>query len=133
MHHGCFVKASGNDVSGRLVRLDVAGQNCIQHLVGRQAILVLLVSTQFSARWARDDSRGDRVFYAPQGIIGIALMRHGEYLGFENVFYDCIATRHVAVECAIARCHFALIACRQHDAAEFVGQRHQQGATDTGL
>ena len=50
-----------------------------------------------------------------------------------DVLDDGEATGRVAVERGVADGHLALVACRQHQPAELVGQRHEQHPADAAL
>ena len=67
------------------------------------------------------------------GIVDVAPARQPEDRGLEQVLDHGEAAGHVAVQRAVAGGHLALVAGGQHDAAELVGQRHQQHAADARL
>ena len=126
-------KAVGHDVCRVLVVLHVALDDGIQHLVLGQAVLVLLVGAQLGTGRTGDDALGDGVAAGAIRVVGIAPPRQPEHHGLDHILDDGKAARHVAVQRAVAGGHFALVARGQHDAAEFVAQRHQQRAPDAGL
>src|SRR5215471_16379899 len=55
------------------------------------------------------------------------------YQHFRDVLDDGEPPRHVAVEGRVAHAILALVAGRQHEPAELVGERHQEVAADAGL
>ena len=68
-------KAGAHDVFQRLIVLHVALDNGIQHLVGRQAVLVGLVRPQLGTGRAGNDALGDGVGTHAIGVVGIAPAR----------------------------------------------------------
>ena len=66
-------------------------------------------------------------------VVDVAPARQPEDQCLEHVLDHRKAAGHVAVQRAVAGGHLALVAGGQHDAAELVGQRHQQHAADAGL
>jgi hypothetical protein len=69
----------------------------------------------------------------PYGSLALRQRARRNTSGLGQVLDDGKTTGHVAIQRAIAGGHFALVARGQHNAAKFVGQRHQQRAADAGL
>ena len=96
------------------------------------AFLILLVGPQFGRRRAGQDASRDHLALTT---VGLRVFPGAESIDqrFRHVLDHCEAARHVAVQRAVAGGHLALVAGGQHDRAELVRQRHQQGAADARL
>src|SRR5574343_47167 len=123
----------GDQRGHALVVFHVALDDGVQHLVFGQAVLVLLVRTQFGAGRPGDDALGDRVAAGAVGVVLVAPARQRKHPGLEHVLDHREPAGHVAVEGAVAGRHLALVAGGQHDRPGLVGQGHQKRAADAGL
>ena len=115
---------------------DQTGENIIEHRIGRQRILVLLVVAQFGRRRLGDDIFGDHHTIGPQRTIGlpaIAQMTQAEDLHFVEIIDRIEAAIHVAINGRIAHRHFRLVAGGHQHGTEFVRYRHEQSATHAAL
>ncbi|ETC87142.1 hypothetical protein XHC_3373 [Xanthomonas hortorum pv. carotae str. M081] len=113
--------AGRNDVVARLLLIDVATQDPVEHVVRRQRILVGLVVAQLGRRRARNHCRRNHRRTAH----GIAPFGQAEHLGLVQVLERGIAAAHVAVDGGVTHRVLALVAGGQQQPAELVGQRHQ--------
>ena len=105
----------------------VAFHDAVQHIIGRQAVLVGLVGTQLGRGRPGDDALGND--------LAVAVAPDGQAVdqGLGHVLDDGEAAGHVAVQRAIAGGHLGLVARGQHQAAGLVGQGHQQRAAHPRL
>ena len=119
--------AGGDDLAGRFVVFHVAFHDAVQHIIGRQAVLVGLVGTQLGRGRPGDDALGND--------LAIAVAPDGQAVdqGLGHVLDDGEAAGHVAVQRAIAGGHLGLVARGQHQAAGLAGQGHQQRAAHPRL
>ena len=111
----------------RAVLLDVGLEDRVEHLVGRQRVLVRLVGPELGRGRARERALGDR------GRTPVAVPREPVDHGLVDVLQHREAARRVAVERAVAHRGLALVAGREHEPAELVRQRHQVVAADARL
>ena len=126
-------EALGDQVAAGEALLDVAFQNCVEDVVGRETVLVDLAGAEFGARGFLDRvERNDFAAGSGRGG-GVDPPGQGEDLGFEYVTDHGETAAHVAVECAIAHGHFALVAGGEEEGAKFIGERHHEDAADAGL
>ena len=61
------------------------------------------------------------------------MSRQPEDVGLVDVLQQCEPARHVPVERRVADRQLGLVAGRDHEPAELVGERHQQHAADARL
>jgi len=125
----CFVVAERHDVGGRHVVFDVHLENRVEHLVGRQRLVVTLVGAQFGRRRLVDDLVGDH-FSAGTTIDVVAQFVHRQ---LEHVLDDGIAAHRIAVQREVANGHLALVSGGENHPTVLVRQSHHDGATDTAL
>ncbi len=134
--HHRLVMAARDDLGHRHLALDQALQDVVEHLVGRQRVLVGLVGLQLGARRLGDDALGHdparSAPAAPRPVL-VAPARQREHRHLVDVLQHRVAAAHVAIERGIARRHLRLVAGRQHHPAEFVGKRHQRHAAGARL
>ena len=95
--------------------------------------MIGLVGAQLGAGRARDDAFGDGALACAVRVVLVAPLAEFENRRFCQIFDHSKATSHIAIECAVARGHFAFVAGGQHNRAEFIRQRHEQCATNAGL
>ena len=123
-------KPSRDDRRDRRVVLDVALEDRVEYVVGRQALVVALVGSQLGRRRLFEHVGGNDVatgaFVAPTG------EREHERLG--NVADHREPTGRVAVQRGVADGDLALVAAGQHRRPpELVRQGHHQHAADAAL
>src|SRR6185436_3390297 len=82
----------GHDFTGTAVMFDIGLEDAVEHVIGRQRILVGLVGTQFRRRRPGDDALRNHAAEA----VAVMAKPVDERLG--NVLQHAEATRHVAIE-----------------------------------
>src|SRR6266851_5400271 len=107
--------------------LDVGLQNSVQDIVGRQAVLVLLVGTQLRRRSLVDGRPGNQF---PLAVNPVRQCVHHQFWHIGN---DGKASRHVSVQCAVADGEFRFVAGAQNHRSKLVGERHQVISADASL
>ena len=125
--HGREVEARARDLLGRQVALHVALDHDVEHLVGRQRVLVRLVGRELRRRRAVDHALRDHEALAVAPV-GNAIDQR-----LHDVLDDREPAGHVAVERGVARGHLALVARGDDDGARLVRKRHEQRAADARL
>src|SRR5690606_1806979 len=77
-----LVEAGGDDLAARLLAVDVTAQDAVEHVVGRERILIKLVGAQLRRGRPRDHRRGDHLA-AVRGTAadGVTPAREFEHLG----------------------------------------------------
>ena len=128
LHH-LGVEAGGDDLVGAQFFLDVPVEDRLQHVVGRQRVLVGLVGAQLGRRRLGDGVAG--MISRPALLVDVLGQLVDRGLG--HVADDRQPAAHVAVERAVADGQLALVAGGQQQAAELVRQGHQDLAADAGL
>ncbi len=128
--------ALGRQLLGAEIALDQALQHGVEHWIGRQRILVLLVGPELGRGRLGDDAFGDHL--APRAQRALRQMRVApaaelEHRGLVDVFQDVVAAGHVAVERGVAHGHLGLVARRHHHGAQLVRNRHQGNAAGAAL
>src|ERR1035437_3957900 len=121
--HYRWIETCSDDVLNALIVFHVALQDDVQHFVGWQTVLILLIGSQLGTWRTGDDALGDRVHPRAVRVVCVAPLRQFEHRGFHQVLDHRKATCHVTVQSAVARGHLALVARGQHDGAELVGQQ----------
>ena len=128
--------ALGHDIGDAHFFFDEPFEDRVQHLIGRQRILILLVLAQFGGRRFYENIlrdhlavRTERAFRLP----AIAEFREPEHLHLVEILDRIEAAVHIAIDRRVANRHFRLVAgCHEHR-AEFVRHRHQQRAARAAL
>src|SRR5690606_24573861 len=123
------VESRRDDVLARLFEVHVAAQDRVEHVVGRQRVLVGLVVAQFRGRRPRDHARRDH----RRATHGVAPLRQAIDLGLVQVLDRRVAAAHVAVDRGVADRVLALVAGGEQQATELVRQRHHQRAARARL
>ena len=107
--------------------LHVGFQDRVQHIIGRQAVLVFLVGPQLGRGWlAQGRLRDHRT-------LGVDLAGNSVHQRFGHIRQHSQAAAGVAVEGAIARRDLALVPSRKQQSAQLVRQGHEDAATDARL
>ena len=75
MQHGVAVEARRDDVGDRLLALDQPLQDLVEHVVGRQRVLVLLVLAQLRGRRLGDDVLRDHLAVGPERAFRLPRLR----------------------------------------------------------
>ena len=128
--HQRRVEAGGDELAAGHVPLDVGLDERVEHLVGRQRLVVALVGPQLGRRRLREHRLGHDL--AAGALVHVAAQVVDEEL--RDVGDDGEAAGGVAVERRVADGELGLVAGREHEpAAVGVGERHQQRAADPGL
>ena len=128
---GRLVMAARDDRADRHFLFNEAFENIVQHLVGRQRILVLLVLAQFRRGRLGENVRGNDHAIRPLGarrLPAVAQVGKAENLHLVEVLDRVVAAIHVAIERGIAHRHLALVAGGHDHRTELVREGHQQGA-----
>ena len=121
-----------------MLALDKTLEDCIEHVISRQRILIGLVVAQLGRRRPIDHDRWNdpaRLLDAFALAIGlrIAPARERKNLGLVDILERRITTAHVAVNRRVSDGHLALVTRRQQHATELVRQRHQHHAPTARL
>ena len=133
---GRTIIACGHAILDRGFGIHQQHQDPVQHLIGRQAVLVLLVGAQFGAGGFFDDPGRDhlaRRAHHPVAVVLVAPAAGGKDARLVHVLDRIVAARHVAIDRGIAHRHFGLVARGQQHVAELVAHRHQQQTAQAGL
>ena len=126
--HQLLVEARFDQLAGGQVALHVGLEDRVEHLVGRQALVVALVGAQLGRRRLGqhrlgDDRRRRELRHAAQPVDQ----------GLGHVLDHREAAGRVAVEGRVAHRRLALVAGGEDHPAELVGQGHEQDAPDPAL
>ena len=121
--------AGSHELSGGVVLLDVSGEHGIEDLVRRERLVVALVRPELGGRRLAEHRSGDQIIPGP----GVARLAQPVDEGLGHVLDHRESARRVSVERRVARGELALVACREDDPPEGVGQRHQDDSPDPGL
>ena len=128
--------AAREDVVDVFFKVHEAAQDIVQHRIGRQGILVLLVRAQLGRGRLGDDPLGDHIAVPHQRAgrhVGIAPFRQFKDFRLVEILQRIVAAAHVAVERRVADRHLALVAGGHDHVAELVRQRHQRHRAQAGL
>lgn len=124
-------KALGRAVfgGGQVPAFDGVFEDFVQHRIGRQAVLVLLVGRQLGRGRLVDDGLGNQL--SARTVVDVA--RQLEDLGLVQIAQQAQAAVGVAIQRAVAHRDLGLVARGQQQVAEGVGVLHQRGAADACL
>ena len=123
-------------ISDRRLLVDQHLEDLVQHRVGRQAILVLLVLAQLCRGGLVDHAGWDHLTawpLHPVEMMGVAPAAGLEHACLVEILDRVIAARHVAIDRGIAHRDLGFIAGGQKHLAELVRQRHEHHAAQAGL
>ena len=115
------------DLSNRQILLDKAGENIIEHIIGRQGVLIRLIVAQFSTGRLMQDGGRNHLAIGAFGTLwlpAIAQSREAKDLHFIKVFDGIKPAIHIAINGRIPNRHFGFIASGHQHGAKFIGDRH---------